>query len=314
MSQNTPDEAFRKKCNDVVSQWEAGEISFRDVIIHLDGFRQEAVDSGHLANEAHVESQLGYVQHYRGNLPISTKHYDRSRVLFERLGSNRRVMILDLNRGENYRMKGDLREALRLYRTVQTIAEEQAALPVQAMATVNEALVLLEQQKYEDAREILEKVRALILKHDGTINTNWGTIYCELYSSMATIHLHTGDMDAAWDMAHKAWLVANRSTHPVHMGHANRIMAQVIEHMEEVPDPAFGDSPDVYFNKAVESFREIKADAEVARTMYLHALSLAQRGRRTAAARKLQQAMVIFTRLGMVASAARAAEAQLEIM
>ncbi len=48
--------------------------------------------------------------------------------------------------------------------------------------------------------------------------------------------------------------------------------------------------------------------------MLAHARCLAGHGRRTTAARKLQQAMIIFTRLGMTDDAAQAAEAQLQVI
>ena len=56
------------------------------------------------------------------------------------------------------------------------------------------------------------------------------------------------------------------------------------------------------------------AEGELAKTMYEHGRSLMRRDKKMPAARKLQQAMVIFTRLGMVDDAAKAAEAQLMVL
>jgi len=50
------------------------------------------------------------------------------------------------------------------------------------------------------------------------------------------------------------------------------------------PDANFSAGPDYYFEAALEAFREINAEAEMARTMFAHARSLNVRGRRTTAA------------------------------
>ena len=75
----------------------------------------------------------------------------------------------------------------------------------------------------------------------------------------------------------------------------------------------FTDDPDVYYQTALGLLREVHADAELAHTLFAHGTSLARRGRRLRAAHALQQAMIIYTRLEMVADAARAAQAQLDI-
>jgi hypothetical protein len=58
----------------------------------------------------------------------------------------------------------------------------------------------------------------------------------------------------------------------------------------------------------------VDAQAEVGRTIYSHALSLAKRGRRRHAAQLFREAMVTFTQLSMTADAADAADAQLQVM
>jgi len=131
---------------------------------------------------------------------------------------------------------------------------------------------------------------------------------------MAVIHLRQGDAKAAWGQALKALEASEKSGKPLQRGYANRIMGEVITELKESPEPPLPSDPDEYFRTALAAFREINAEAELARTMYAHALSMAARGRRMIAARKLQQVMIIFTRLGMVDDAARAAEAQLSVI
>jgi hypothetical protein len=76
----------------------------------------------------------------------------------------------------------------------------------------------------------------------------------------------------------------------------------------ETDSPA---DPDEYFRLAIDVFREMNMEAERARTVFAHARSLAHRGRKTMAVRMLQQVMVMFTDLGMVDDAAKAAQAQI---
>lgn len=109
--------------------------------------------------------------------------------------------------------------------------------------------------------------------------------------------------------------MAQDSPHAFEKGYANRALAEIIS-VNPVPpmDKRFVNDPNVYFQAANDAFLEIHAEGEVARTIYAHALSLLRAGRQMMAARKLQLAMIIFTRLGMVDDAARAAETQLEVL
>jgi hypothetical protein len=100
------------------------------------------------------------------------------------------------------------------------------------------------------------------------------------------------------------------------LGFANRTLGEVLlafEDRTELGDDEFSADPGEYFRAALESFQEMDAEGERARTMFAHARCLAKQGRRVAAARLLQQAMLIFAQLGMVDDSAKAAESQAEI-
>ena len=91
-------------------------------------------------------------------------------------------------------------------------------------------------------------------------------------------------------------------------------MGDALTALEEVPANSDYQKPDDYYRAALATFRGVDAQAEVGRTIYSHALSLAKRGRRRHAAQLFREAMVTFTQLSMIADAADAADAQLQVI
>jgi hypothetical protein len=139
---------------------------------------------------------------------------------------------------------------------------------------------------------------------------------CEVYHGLAVIFLNDGDVHAAWKKAKLALRTARTINQPLAVGQASRTMGEVLTTLEAPPEDVGGEfsvDPDEHFKASVAAFEELDSEGEVARTLHAHARSLAKRGKRVPAARKLQQAMLVFARLGMVDDAAKAAEAQAEI-
>ena len=305
-------DAFNQRCVAVIEGWQTGQTPFADAVAQLDKLGQEAAIHRHRGNQARVQHLLGYLQHYRGNLTISIGHYERARAIYEQVGNRDRQAYIDLNQGENYRFKGEFTRALRYTRTAGELAEELGNLRVQTIALANEGLIMVATGQHQQAVRAFEI--SLELANTWTENRDQlPGILCEVYHGLAVIHLDREDHYAAWEHALMALESARMAGLPLQLGFANRVLGRVLTVLDTAPDPSFSSDPDHYFHLALESFREINAEAEIARTMFDHALSQAQRGRRTTAARKLQQALIIFTRLGMVDDAARAAEAQLSI-
>lgn len=310
----TPTPELREQTRNLTKQWQTGKMPFHQVLASLNALREETRASGHRANQAAVETSLGFVQGYRGNLTISIEHYDRARNLHKWIGNDRNVMIADLNMGVNYRLKGDFNRALTLYHSVQEQATKLEAHAVKAMSLSNEALIQLRLERQEETFSVLEQLMALSDTHYQSEDQNWPIILCEGCYGLTQAHVHWGDKQAAWETAMRSWEIAKTVDQPIYYGYSNRTVAIVIDALETVPSPDFKTDPDTYFAASVKAFKGIKAEAELAQTMFAHALSLGRRGMRTTAARKLQQSLVIFTRLGMVDDAARAAEAQLTMM
>lgn len=308
-----PTPEFDRRCTEVINVWEQGELPFKEAIAYLNSYYQEAVDANHIPNQGRAEHLLGYLQHYRGNLNTSIKHYERARSLYMQAGNRKRAAMMDLNQGENYRFKGDFTRARRLYRAAYEIANELGDIRVQTIASVNEGLVLVTTGQPVHARQALEEGLRLTSFWTERIEQLPGVL-CEIYHGLAEIHLDEGQPAAAWEMALLALDAAHHGNQPLQRGYANRTMGEVVAKLGGAPDEGFSNEPEDYFRAALEAFKEINAEAELARTMFAQAQALAKQGRRTTAARKLQQVMIIFTQLGMVDDAARAAEAQLAVL
>jgi hypothetical protein len=167
--------------------------------------------------------------------------------------------------------------------------------------------------QYQAARDLLDEAYQLSQEWPPDART-LPVLLCEIHHGLAVIQLNDGQPQAAWSHATRALEIAQTHQNPLHIGYANRTAGEVLTMLEAPPGDGFSDDPDLYFQAANQAFRGIAAEGEVARTLYAHGKSLARRGRRITSARKLQQAMDIFTRLGMIDDAARAAEAQLEVL
>jgi tetratricopeptide (TPR) repeat protein len=212
-------------------------------------------------------------------------------------------------------MKGNFPRARQLFRAAYEAALSLGEIETQAIAVCNEGILLLSMEHFDSARNTLEKARDLAAKIDDEHRRD--EINCEIYAGLATAYLKTRQPDKAWDSALAAYDGAKRAGEPLLMGFAQRSIGETLTRTETLPADVprgFEDDPDEYYRASTEAFQAVKAEGEVARTMYSHAMSLAVRGRSMMAARKLQQAMIIFTRLGMADDAAKAAHAQMDVL
>ncbi len=311
-----PTPEFYARCQAIFEQWEAGDLPFKEAVDQMTALGREAAQSGHLANQGRVELLLGILQGYRANLDASITHFERARDLFERAGNRRRAIGCVLNLGETYRLKGNFSRARQLFRAAYDGAKELGAVDTQTIAAYNEGQLLMSMEHYESARVAIEKAHTLAdlitQRPDQRLN-----LLCETEASLALVHLHLKQTAHAWDYAWRALQQARDRNQPIQLGVANRAMGEVLSALGELPpeaDPSLSSDPDEYFRIANEAFQEIKAEGELARTMYAQAMSLAARGKGMTAARKLQQAMIIFTKLGMTDDAAKAAHAQSDVL
>jgi tetratricopeptide (TPR) repeat protein len=303
-----PTTEFNDSIAQVLHNWNTGELPFKEALALVSARSQEAIASNHFANQGRAEHALGYLQHYRGDLNASTRHYERARQLFQRIGNNRRMATMDMNNGENYRLKGDFLRARRLYRDAFDAAVELENIPLQAMSSVNEGLVLMAMVQMSEALTVLERAHNIIEQWTDEASENTRKrLLCELYHGLTSIYLYENRLDEAWDAACKAMDYVKQAPEKIQLGMAYRNLGEVVGRLESVPESDYPSDPDEYFRIALDIFREMNMEAEIAKTIFAQAQNLAHRGRKTMAARKLQQVMIMFTEMGMVDDAARAA-------
>lgn len=303
---------FHKRCIDAISRWEQGLIPYAEAMTLLADLRKEAIDSGMVEHHARAEQFMGYIQHYRGSINLSTQHYERARTLYKQAGNLERMAVVDVNQGENYRLRGDFKHALQLYRGALEIAEKLGHVKLQTICAINEGMTLIELNNYDTAQTVLQQ--ALNLTADWTDDFDkQAEALCEIHHGLALIHLRNQSMQAAWEEAQKALHIAQQYQFPLHLGMAHRTAAEVITALLTA-GITVDDNPDDHYKAAVSHLRKINAEAEIAKTMFAQATSLIERGRRTSAARLLRQVMEIFQQLGMMNDAAKAADAQLKVL
>jgi tetratricopeptide (TPR) repeat protein len=308
-----PTPKFVEKCRNALDRWEEGAMSIRETILILNQCSQEAMITHHLANQGYVEHILGYIEHTRGNLESSIQHYKQARALFVHINNQRFRARMELNLGENYRFQGDFDQALELYQNVYMITEQVGDLRIQTFSVVNKGTALFELGENNNAYQAFEEGLALIEQWQQHFEQK-NKILGETHYGMALIHMRRDDPDAAWEHLHKCLQAAEARNQPWTRGYAHRLAGILVSEIDPLPDSTLSPNPDDHFQQAMDAFKEINAEAELARTIYAQARSLGQREERLQAARKFQQAMLIFNRLGMINDAALAAEAQLNLI
>jgi tetratricopeptide (TPR) repeat protein len=307
-----PTPEFDGRCLAIITGWRNGEIPTTEATQKLKNLAREAQTAAHAANQGRAEHLSGYIQHYLGNYTVSNMYYEKARRLFERIGNRRRVATMDLNMGENYRYRGEFKRARRLYRAAYDTSSALGDTRIQTFAITNEALMLISLDDYTNARIALDE--ALTLTEVWEAGEQFETVLTEIYYGLAEVDLATNKLSGAWDNAHRALQHAGNSANLHSVGLAYRILGDVLTALDVVPDDARFKNPDEYYRKAIETFKEIDTEAEIARTVFHHAKSLAERGKRRNAAQLLRDAMEIFNKLGMTDDVADAAEVQLRVI
>lgn len=300
----------------VFDRWERSELPARDAIARMEAMSREAQADGQAANQGRAELLLGVVQGYRANLDASIRHFERARALFEQAGNRSRALGCVLNLGESYRLQGNFTRARQLFRAASEAAREIGEADTEAIALCNDGLMLLSLDQPENALAVLTKAREIARLI--TVADDREELECEIEYGLASTHLRLNDAPAAWTHALAARELAGRyPNQPLLAGLANRGLGEVLTALGALPEGSDASLPadaDTYFQTSIEAFQSINADGEAARSVFTHALSLAARQQGVSAARKLQQAMIIFTRLGMTDDAAKAAQAQMRVL
>ncbi len=308
-----PAPEFDAQCLDIFNRFKQGDLPFEDAVKQLNALNRAARDTEIYIHQGRCEHLLGNLRLDRGHINTAIRHYEQARRMYELAYNPRRVAAIDLNIGEGYRYKGDFARARKQYNMAYQGGKETGSLLVETAALANEGQMLIALGEYDEARQALEAAFELAQTWGDDLN-QLDALLCEVYQGLATIYLQAGETAQAWEQAKFALEAAKRSKRLMDAGFANRAIANVLTAIGKSPESAFMADPDVYYNLAIEAFRGVNAEAEIGRTLHAQGWSIARRGRKLSAARKFQQALSIFTELGMVDDAAKAAESQLDVV
>jgi ATP/maltotriose-dependent transcriptional regulator MalT len=305
---------FRDRLRTTYREWETGKISYEEAVNRLEKYRR-GLDESNPADAGYAEMQLGVIHGYRGTYNNSLYHLERSRELFEAANNRSRLAQAIINIGEGYRLKGNYARARQYFRAGYEAAVESDNRSIQILARSNESLMLISQGRGDLAEATLLECYRLyqqLIEENNSLNEHRNQL-CEVTEALARIYLQTNRPPMAWERAAESYRLAHEVESGLLRGFANRIVAEVLTRMEGAPE-GFSHDPDVYFAAALESFREIHAEAEMARTLLAQGKSLGYRNKATTGVRRIQQAVNIFTNLGMMEEAAAAAESQIDLL
>ena len=302
-------------CAELVTGWQSADMPLKDALQRMEALALEAQASGNNANYRCAELLLGVMQGYRADLDESSRHFERAQTRFEEASSHRHMIGAILHQGTQYRLQGNSSRACFLFHAAYDAAKELDYMEMLAHAACNEGLMLLSGGQLEDAQAKLEEAYAIATALP--TGEQQQELFCEIHHGLASLYCRLEKFDLAWIHALDALTIAHDLEKPLLLGYANRAMAEVLSAISSRPSnaaPTRSSDPDHYFDAASSAFHEVNAEGELARTLYMQALSLADRGNRVRALRVLQQAMILFTRLSMADDAANANEAQIRLL
>lgn len=313
---NIPED-FREAVNEIYYAWHDGTNSFSETLKAFDAMRRENAED--TIKIAAVDNILGIIYGYRSLYDDSITYFTEARRGFEKAGALPRVVSCDLNLGETYRLRGNFTKARSYFHYAYEGAKQYGSIRLQTTALTNEGQLWMSMNSIDKARSVLDQALELSAqpwtKIDESPNADIQRAdnTCEIHHALAEICLEEGDAEQAWQHALQSLYYAEQIEQPLRMGFAHRALGNVITDLEVKPETDINDDPDSHFKAAAQAFKKVKAEGEIAKTMFAHAISLAKRGNKRKASNLLQQAMITFSKLGMTGDAAKAAQAQTEI-
>jgi two-component system, NtrC family, sensor kinase len=312
------DEEFRARVNKVFDAWYGNTTDFEAACVQLERLREEALSHPNPVNPGSVDNILGVMNGYRSNYDESIAHFTKAKELFEKHQAWRRMASCSLNLGETYRLVGNFARAQTNFHQTYTLAKTLNDLELQAIAITNEGLMLLSLQSYQRAKQILEEALTLILEtwhpEDERIAANRIDNLCEIYYAVSKLYLHEKNLLKAWEAAKLSLNYAKMNARPLRIAHANRALGTVMTRLTRTDDEGFSNDPDTYYQISLDAFKSVNAESEWAKTLYAQGISLAERGKKQAAAQNFQQAILVFNKLSMWQEAAQVTEAQIRLL
>ena len=306
----------------IISAWEEGQTSYEVVMARFKAMMADAVADHNSNDQGQIEYRWAMIEGYRGSYDASIQHFERSRDFFIAGGMRRRVIACHLNIGETYRLKGNFTRARQYFRIGYEAALELGHREMQVTCRINEAQMLVSLGYMEQAEATL--LECYTLSNDPfptdsdrdpeRVERGRLSHIVDITKTLTTIYVSRHQGDEAWRYALEAHLIAHTLRITLLMGFADRAMGQAVSLNPDRREDGVNPDPGFYFQQSIQHFKEVNAEAEIARTLLAQGRSLIGRGKRTQAGRKLNQAIAIFGGLNLIDEASRAAEEQLKLL
>lgn len=326
MNAPTPDSsvspAVQTETAALISKWEEGQLPYDAVVARFEALTAEAIAAKLPNDQGQIEYRWAMIDGYRGSYDTSIKHFENARDLFIVGGMRRRVIACHLNIGETYRLKGNFTRARQYFRIGYEAALELGHREMQVTCRINEAQMLVSLGYMEQAEAILLECYTLAQepfpyeadRNPERVERGRLSHIVDITKSLTTIYASRRQADEAWRYAQECHKIAYNLSVTLVMGFGDRAMGEALSLNPSQVAAELNSDPDYYFQQSIQNFKEVNAEAEIARTLLAHGRSLIGRGKRTQAARKLSQAIATFSRLNLTDEASRAAEEQLKLL
>lgn len=161
--------------------------------------RESALATGDTRCIALATFAAGLVQLARQDVESGERHFHTARALAATVGDDRLQLDSENNLGEAYRLRGDLRAAERMYKSVVRLATERKWPISVAVAHLNLCMVSLEREKMDFARIAIDQAEASLQQNP----RHWAWLFIGTMRSMWAAEDGDEPTCRAW------WSVAN---------------------------------------------------------------------------------------------------------
>jgi len=241
-------------------------------------------------------TNIGRIEHDRGLVNEATACHDEALAL-RRSVDDRGGIIVSLNSLAVIEfVRGNIEAAVELWAEALGIAEEIGAIPLQAMLLNNLGEAAVAAGEPVKARQRLEEAVQLARLLDER------RVLADALRNLALLELQEGQAEKAKSLAVESLEVAQRAGMREYEGRSNLALGEI--HAATLFDDTGADPTEKakeYFAEAVEIFRDMDNQAELAKTLSQYGEFLVERGNPDGGKILLEEARHLFQKLGMKA-------------
>jgi predicted ATPase len=251
---------------------------------------------------------FGVAHLHLGQFPEAERYFQEGLQLCREIRDRRNEGAMWSNLGESARLRGDYKAAADLYQKALTVVRQIGNRDSETIYLNNLSGALLGLRQYAPAESMLRTVIAQ------TASPNWCTL-SETYRFLSEACLGQGKLPEALTAAQRALELAKESENGLDVGAAWRALGRIGAKLMAAPVRKGGrrgaaraaDAPEPgnCFRESLRVFKEMKAEAEQARTLRAWSRFDFTQGRETEGMQKAVEAQNIFTRLRMPLAADR---------